>query len=345
MQRPSLVVNPQSLERYLHYMSSLGFKSEDVLAGSGLQEAELARKNRGVDIAQFKTVLRNMFALTGDPGLGIKIGSSVKLSQFGVAGHAILSATTARQVSVMTLNFCQSLLGLFMRGDLIEHLDGSWSLEFTCAIPEYPILQFCTEDMLLIGVCLARDNFELPVVVRSIDFAYPEPPWSADYEGIFPTKFRFDQPRTAICIESPSLDRPVRSNQDEFAEFCLRCCSGVMDSIKGDAPVSASLRAMFLQRTREIPSSQEAAAFLGLGERTLRRRLADEATSYQQLVAQFRESLAIEYLESGHLSPKQIAYTLGYHSQSEFCRAFKRWTGATVTDYFRVGKPYFRNTK
>jgi AraC-like DNA-binding protein len=66
---------------------------------------------------------------------------------------------------------------------------------------------------------------------------------------------------------------------------------------------------------------------LGHSERTLTRRLADENTTYEEVVDQLRRSLALQYVKEPNLSVSQIAWLLGYEGSSSFNHAFVRWTG------------------
>jgi AraC-like DNA-binding protein len=68
---------------------------------------------------------------------------------------------------------------------------------------------------------------------------------------------------------------------------------------------------------------------LGVSERTLRRRLAGEGTSYQRLLDEVRASLADELIGTGRLSVEEIAVRLGYAEASSFIAAHRRWTGET----------------
>ena len=61
--------------------------------------------------------------------------------------------------------------------------------------------------------------------------------------------------------------------------------------------------------------------------RTLSRRLADEGTTYADIVDQLRRSLALQYLKDDNMSLSQIAWLLGYEGSTSFNHAFKRWTG------------------
>jgi AraC-like DNA-binding protein len=66
---------------------------------------------------------------------------------------------------------------------------------------------------------------------------------------------------------------------------------------------------------------------LALSVRTLSRRLADESTTYAEVVDQLRRSLALQYVNDPGMSLSKIAWLLGYEGSTSFNHAFKRWTG------------------
>jgi len=70
---------------------------------------------------------------------------------------------------------------------------------------------------------------------------------------------------------------------------------------------------------------------LGMSERTLARRLADEGTSFASIVDELRHDLARRYLSEPNLSISQVAWLLGYQEASAFTHAFRRWTGKSPT--------------
>ena len=72
---------------------------------------------------------------------------------------------------------------------------------------------------------------------------------------------------------------------------------------------------------------QTVARALGMSERTLSRRLADEGTTYDELVDQLRRSLAFQYIKARSISVSQIAWLLGYEGSTSFNHAFVRWAG------------------
>jgi AraC-like DNA-binding protein len=68
---------------------------------------------------------------------------------------------------------------------------------------------------------------------------------------------------------------------------------------------------------------------LGLGQRTLARRLSLEGLTFSDVLESLKGDLARHYLADAGLSISRIAWLLGYQEVSAFTHAFKRWTGTT----------------
>ena len=86
-----------------------------------------------------------------------------------------------------------------------------------------------------------------------------------------------------------------------------------------------------------IPSGQfsleNVAEEFGISGRTLQRNLSVENTSFNQMVKDIQKMMTFNYLEAKELSIDEIAYLVGYTETSSFYRAFKKWTGKTVSQY------------
>ena len=57
------------------------------------------------------------------------------------------------------------------------------------------------------------------------------------------------------------------------------------------------------------------------------RKLAEESTSYEQVLDELRRSLALQYIKDLGISLSQIAWLVGYGGSTSFTHAFARWTG------------------
>jgi AraC-like DNA-binding protein len=78
---------------------------------------------------------------------------------------------------------------------------------------------------------------------------------------------------------------------------------------------------------------------LSMSTSTLKRRLADESTTFRELRQLSLRDRATLRLMDQSLSVQQVAMDLGYSDLSSFSHAFKRWTGRTPSE-FRSGFAY-----
>ena len=69
---------------------------------------------------------------------------------------------------------------------------------------------------------------------------------------------------------------------------------------------------------------------IGMSSRTMRRKLADEGSSFQEVLDECRMRQALfEFRTRPDLSIAEIALRLGYAEHSNFTRAFHRWSGVS----------------
>jgi AraC-like DNA-binding protein len=61
-----------------------------------------------------------------------------------------------------------------------------------------------------------------------------------------------------------------------------------------------------------------------------------EGTNYKDIREHTRRDLAEQYVREGRYSLSQIAYLLGFSDQSNFSRAFRRWTGHSPGTYAKA---------
>jgi AraC-like DNA-binding protein len=86
------------------------------------------------------------------------------------------------------------------------------------------------------------------------------------------------------------------------------------------------------------PEATAIARALGLGARTLQRRLAALGTSWSDVLDGTRRTLAEGYLRDPSLGLAEIAWLLGYDESTSFFRATRRWFGRTPGE-LRRGAP------
>lgn len=105
-----------------------------------------------------------------------------------------------------------------------------------------------------------------------------------------------------------------------------------------EAMTSKSFTGIVQQKLYQaIPSGcftiEDIAASLGISSRTLQRNLTAEGTKFNQELQNVQKILAFSYFKNSEMTTEDVAYLLGYSEVSSFSRAFKKWTGQTISEY------------
>jgi AraC-like DNA-binding protein len=106
-------------------------------------------------------------------------------------------------------------------------------------------------------------------------------------------------------------------------------CRRLLEGLSPAGGLSTRLRRLLLAHPGRLPSQDEAARRLNLSRRSLRRKLADEGTSFRALVDEVRFGLVAGYLENTGLPLDEIAARTGFSDAANLSHAFRRWTGDT----------------
>jgi AraC-like DNA-binding protein len=148
-----------------------------------------------------------------------------------------------------------------------------------------------------------------------------------------PLRYRAEQ--NAISFDAAMLRKPITRTYQELMDV-LSVGPFELLPLPSSANLPIVIEGLFakaLEQGAEIPSLATMASALARSVPTLRRHLALENTSYQELLEQFRLNKAVEFLTTTTLSIDKVSNDLGFSAASSFSRAFKSWTGSAPSDF------------
>ena len=142
--------------------------------------------------------------------------------------------------------------------------------------------------------------------------------------------------RAHLELDTSLLEAPVATADDELAAYfqeVLHRAAG----FEADEPVLIDevRRAIREGLFRGTATASDVARALGLGQRTLQRRLGEHGCSFASLLDDTRRRLAESHLADPTLSLTEVAYLLGFGETASFYRAFRRWHPMTPLAYRR----------
>lgn len=147
------------------------------------------------------------------------------------------------------------------------------------------------------------------------------------------TGLNVSQGQLEFQCEANSIRIPVAMLEAAMPEYSAPCdlrkLSVSLAERRRQRPVRERLAGIIFSRLSDGDINQDhLAGGIGMSSRTMRRRLAHEATSFQQLLDECRMQQAVlEFKSRPDASIADIALRLGYAEHSTFTRAFSRWAG------------------
>lgn len=320
------------IRQYLKFMEQRGFSGEEIAQKAGLDYDRLNNSDYLVEFIQCRDVISQMIELTGDEGLGLKVGAEFQIADLGIIGYAVLSSKNLRQAAELWVKYSNGVAGVLIKTSVSEDED-SWSLASEMIAPSGFVFRFCVEEYLVATCSMAQTLTGLPLKVRSLELGYRKPPYWERYRDYVAAPVTFGCKQTKFTFETPPINSPLALIDDELSEVCVRHCDDILRRVMSGTPVGFRVRSELLKHAGSIPGADEMAKKLGFSARQFRRLLAEENLSYRHVVSEYRHDLAREYLKSQTLSVGEIAYLLGYKDHNAFRRAFKSWSGMSVGKY------------
>ena len=174
-------------------------------------------------------------------------------------------------------------------------------------------------------------NAPMPREVRT-----PAPLDTAFY-GVAPVK----GPLYELVYAAGLVDQPISTFNAKLRDYFDTTCKQLVAALPVNDTMTAQLRKALIGSMDGGDVSMEAIAKqLATSSRTLQRRLAEESTTYNDVLGEVRIEFAKRYLSRGTMSASEVAYLVGFTEPPAFFKAFKRWTGMTPREFttsLRVG--------
>ena len=311
---------------------------EQALLNCGVSESQrrAALKTAGTQRAGFwqRALLSQapLFAkVTGDPALGLRIGCAVPKGAAGAAEYLLCTAPSLRTAHLLYERF-RPLVGDSLRHEVLE--EGGYAI-VELAPPPNVQLDRVIEDFRLARMwSFARSQLGVELVPSRVCFTYRHPRDLAPYERAFGrATFEFSKPRAGIHVPQQLADRTFAGSEPLLHAIVLEHAERLLAAHQEPQTMATRVSKILREALHEgRPELVDVARQLGLGERTLRRRLSAEGTNYAELLDSVRLALsqAFDNATTGEQQP--LAFRLGFESASALRRARKRWATRTPAD-------------
>ena len=313
--------------------AQMGADIDAVLRAADVPKSVMHGEPEFVDLATERRVWRALVAATGREDIGLLCGLRFPTQAMGVLGYVMANAPDLWVALDKTCRYARlmgdSMGWRYNRGtDQTKIWIDQWS-------EWHDPLRYTVDCMMTSVHTWASANAPNPVFPREVGFHYsrPDDP-SAHFEAFGPVDVSFGSDVSYLVFDNTQLDQPViGANRDLFRTFeeGVERAVGRLDN--WDTWAERTRKIVADQLKGAAPTIDVIATHLAVSVRTLQLRLSDEGTSFSEVLNATKSDLAKEFLKSGDVRNDEIAYLLGFSEESAFSRSFKRWTGATPSQF------------
>jgi AraC-like DNA-binding protein len=273
--------------------------------------------------------------LTGNPSFGLHMGHAIEPTSFNVVAYTLVSSNSLRE-AIGHLQRFQRLVSDGGRMQLIEQNDLAW-LVYHPVEATLPFSPFQVEAVIACAVRLGQWIMGPGFSPKRVCLAHAPIGPRQVYRETLSCEPEFHGAFSGIGLPLSLLDTLLPARNPELCRLHEALARRQLSSLESSASFKLRVAAVLQQLLAQSMAHKEpVAALMGMSPRTLQQRLAEEGSSFVDLLDEVRHKLALKYLADPMLSAGQIAVLLNFSDASAFYRAFKRWTGHVPGDYRRA---------
>jgi len=290
-----------------------------------------------VNDAEYYDLLERIADLTGGAAdLPVRVGASMRCDNYGAFGLAWKTAPTLRGSFARAERYWRLLTSVTeyeVRGDgedalFLLHRAGE----------RRPGLRMSNEASLASVVSLIREVSPVAFAPLEAHFRHPPPATIRAHAAYFDCPLVFGSSMDALRVPAAALSRRNRLGDEGVSRFLLSHLERELESLAADRTLrEMTSDAVARSLSDGVPKLSDVARRLGMSERTLQRRLAEEDLSFRDLVDAARRDLAEGLLRRSDYSLAEEAFLTGFSEQSAFNRAFRRWSDTTPAAFRAAG--------
>jgi AraC-like DNA-binding protein len=333
MSAPRLAMSNQRLGTFATIpalLREMGIDPGPVFAGSGLDPSAIT-PDTYAPVEVVLALLDRAVEAADCAHLGLLLGLRFKLDMHGLIGRLMRTAPTLRDALADYVSWQHgystgSIVYLARMGD--DHAFG-----FGVHVPRSVVSHNVYDYVSGVGVKMVAELTGQRVAPVEIHMSRREPEPGSPYIRLLKCPVQFNRPLNCLILDGAALSTPLPTHDPaERRELLATMEARVMGGGGYSAQVRRAIRRALLQ---DAPRMPEIAGALGVHPRTLRRRLADEGTTFGDLLEEVRRTMARELLELTDMPMSEIADALAFAAPGVFTDWFRRAFGVPPSGWRR----------
>lgn len=309
-------------------MLDLGVDAAEVLRRIGLKEEHLAERELRTPNSAQHLFWKTIEEISADPDIGMHLGEHMPVFKGQVIEYLFLSSETFGEGLNRALNY-QRLLSDAVSATLDQDEHGYYLGNVTLT-PGLRHLSECSMiAMIRFFEYVTEDRFQ-PLMIH---FEHSAGDSDSEYVRVFPCPIYFDQPENRIYFLEECLAIESSHAEPDLLKLHEQLANEHVAKLEKQDFIDKVNRLIGELLESGNANLETVAGRLNMKPRSLRTKLTEVDTNFNQLLADYRCNLAKKLLARTDETIDEIVYLTGFSEPSTFYRAFKRWVGLTPVEY------------
>ncbi len=303
-----------------------------MLNRAGVSEGDIDNRQRRISALGQGKLLEYAGEALGDPVFGLHLAQQANSREVGLLFYVASAADDVGDALALLARYCR-IVNEAVRLKLIRSPEGVTAQIKFVGLPRHFAWQN-TEFTIAALIKGLREMAGRDFRPTRVTFTLAHNSELQEFERFFGCPVEFSAPADQFGLSNEALAVPLVTEDRHLLDTLEPICDAAE---KARNTAHGTLRSLVENEVQKLlphgkANRQRTARALGLSERMLSQRLAEEGTSYNEVVDRLRRSLALEYIKEASISLAQIAWLLGYEGPTAFNYAFARWTGRSASE-------------
>jgi len=315
-----------ALRKLLAAAATIGVDPRTILDASGVAPEVVEDRDGRVPILALHAAWEKLLAHTpGRRSDFIGVGAYAP-GDYGLVGFVVMSSATVGEALAHFVRY----IGLWTDEPVFQQDGPAVHFAYRRRFPDTWGRRGALESAPVEIVHGARLVTQMRIVPREVRFAHPAADDASKLEAFLGCPVRFDARDNALVFREQDLAIPLVKADPNLVAYLRGVANAALAKRAADpSPLDRVREVIASELSRGVPTMDVVTRRLGMSQRTLRRRLDADGTSFRELLDDTRARLARSYVGDARMPLSEVAFLLGFSEPSAFHRAFKRWTRTT----------------
>lgn len=291
---------------------------------TGVNADSIINSDVRIPIRNILGLAQNAGELTGEPSIGLKLGTDpTVIYPSGIGWGIMANSRTIREGITQFARFTH-IIAEFLKIEL-QPEDHEYSIIFKVE-PESFYTPFSMEIIFSRFLTTIQQILGKQIKPQSAYFKHAKPGYVEEYHRLFGQNVLFDQPECSLTLSTDLLDYEISYRNEYLETFLTQHAEKLMEKLTDEKSFGLKVKRVIVSHLYSGQVDIEMVSrSLQVSRSTLFRKLKEENLTFKEILKETRRELARDYLKDREITIAEIAFLLGFSDPSAFNRAFKSW--------------------